>query len=118
MRIFPSFCSLAGVVVLCGVLAGCRPLPPSKPAAQWTAQEARGAQVFQQKCARCHSPNTTHTVKGPGLQAISKQGGFLAGDLPSDQQITQWIRHGRMSMPATPLSDDPMRDLLAYLHTL
>jgi len=45
-------------------------------------------------------------------------GGFLSSDPPSDQQITQWIRHGRMSMPATPLSDDQLRELLAYLHTL
>lgn len=118
MRIFSFLCTLVGVVAMGGVLAGCHSLPPSKPAEQWTAQEARGAQLFEQKCARCHSPNTTHTVKGPGLQSISKHGGFLSSDPPSDQQITQWIRHGRMSMPATPLSDDQLRELLAYLHTL
>jgi cytochrome c1 len=28
------------------------------------------------------------------------------------------ILHGRNNMPATPLTDDQLSDLLAYLHTL
>jgi len=42
---------LATAIGLVGslVLPGCRSLPPSKPEAMWTTEEARGAQVFQQK---------------------------------------------------------------------
>ena len=54
------------------VAAGCKPLPPSKPASEWTPEEARGAKVFQDNCARCHYPTTTTGLRGPGLQAITK----------------------------------------------
>ena len=53
-------------------LAGCRQLPPSKPSSEWTPQEARGAAVYQAKCARCHYPTSTQPLHGPGLQALTK----------------------------------------------
>jgi mono/diheme cytochrome c family protein len=99
-------------------LAGCRSLPPSKPEAQWTAEEARGARVFHLKCARCHNPTTTHPLKGPGLQALTKVNAMPSGAPPTDERMTQVIEHGRLDMPATQLSDDQLHDLLAYLHTL
>jgi mono/diheme cytochrome c family protein len=115
MRVF-SFVFIAALGVL--LLSGCRALPPSKPPSQWTAEEARGAQIFEQKCARCHSPNTTHRLKGPGLQAITKIGAPPFGAPLSDERIAQLVEHGRLSMPATPLNASQMKDLLAYLHAL
>jgi mono/diheme cytochrome c family protein len=105
---------LAGSVIL----AGCRSLPPSKPESLWTPEEARGAQVYQQKCARCHYPTTTHGLHGPGLQALTKEKAMPSGMPPTDERMTQVILQGRQMMPATPLSDDQLSDLLAYLHTL
>ncbi len=102
---------------LAGV-AGCRSLPPSKPASQWTAQEARGAAVFQQDCARCHYPTTTSSLHGPGLQALTKLQSMPSGMPPTDERLTAVILHGRNMMPATPLTDQQLQDLLAYLHTL
>jgi mono/diheme cytochrome c family protein len=99
-------------------LAGCKPLPPSKPASEWTAQEARGAAVFQQQCARCHYPTTTHPLHGPGLQALTKLKAMPSGAPPTDERLTNVILHGRGMMPATPLEDEQMQDLLAYLRTL
>ena len=99
-------------------LAGCRPLPPSKPASGWTPQEARGAKVYQAKCARCHYPTTTHPLHGPGLQALTKIKAMPSGAPPTDERLTAVILHGRGEMPATPLSDSELEDLLAYLHTL
>lgn len=99
-------------------LAGCRELPPSKPASEWTPQEARGATVFQAKCARCHYPTSAHSLHGPGLQALTKLKAMPSGAPPTDERLTAVILHGRQDMPATPLSDDQMSDLLAYLHTL
>jgi mono/diheme cytochrome c family protein len=96
----------------------CRSLPPSKPQSQWTIEEARGAQVFQQKCARCHNPNTTRPLNGPGLQAITKIQAMPSGAPPTDERLTQTILHGRLNMPATQLTDDQLSDLLAYLHSL
>jgi mono/diheme cytochrome c family protein len=98
------------------VLAGCKPLPPSKPMAELTPQELRGAQLFAAQCARCHEPNTTHRLKGPGLQAITKIPPFNTAE--GDGRIRDLIAHGRFSMPATPLNEEQFRNLLAYLHTL
>ena len=97
---------------------GCRTLPPSKPAAEWTPEEARGAAVYQAKCARCHYPTSTHPLHGPGLQALTKVKSMPSGAPPTDERLTAVIVNGRQMMPGTPLSDDQLKDLLAYLHTL
>jgi len=99
-------------------VAGCRKLPPSKPASEWTPQEARGAAVYQAKCARCHYPTTTGSLHGPGLQAITKIKAMPSGAPPTDERLTAVILNGRGMMPATPLDDKDLADLLAYLHTL
>ncbi len=112
-----AFLICAAGFVLAGV-AGCRSLPPSKPASDWTAQEARGADVFQAKCARCHQPNTTRGLNGPGLQALTKVKSMPSGAPPTDERMTYVILHGRGMMPATQLTDAQVEDLLAYLHTL
>ncbi|MGD0941067.1 MAG: cytochrome c [Terracidiphilus sp.] len=108
--------TLAGL--LAAVLAGCRSLPPSKPEALWSIEEARGAQVYHQACAKCHYPTTTKGMKGPGLQAITKVKAMPSGAPPTDERLTYTIIHGRGMMPATQLSDDQLSDLLAYLHSL
>lgn len=99
-------------------LAGCRSLPPSKPASEWTSQEARGAAVYQAKCARCHNPTNTKPLNGPGLQALTKLKAMPSGAPPTDERLTVVILHGRQMMPATSLNEDQLNDLLAYLHTL
>jgi mono/diheme cytochrome c family protein len=98
--------------------AGCRSLPPSKPEALWSPEEARGAQVFQAYCAKCHYPTTTRGMKGPGLQAITKVKAMPSGAPPTDERLTAVISRGRGMMPATQLPDDQLQDLLAYLHSL
>jgi len=114
----------ASLAVLIGVagavlgVAGCRSLPPSKPEAQWTAEEARGAQEFHNACAKCHYPTTTSGLHGPGLQAITKIKAMPSGAPPTDERLTQVILHGHGTMPATQLNDDELHDLLAYLHSL
>jgi len=99
-------------------LTGCRPLPPSKPASEWTPQEAQGAQVYQAKCARCHYPTTAQSLHGPGLQALTKLKAMPSGAPPTDERLTAVILNGRQMMPATSLTDEQLNDLLAYLHTL
>jgi mono/diheme cytochrome c family protein len=99
-------------------LAGCRSLPPSKPEALWTLEEARGAQVYQQKCAKCHYPTNTRGLHGPGLQALTKLKSMPSGAPPTDERLIRVIQHGRLNMPAIQLTDDQLSDLLAYLHTL
>jgi len=100
------------------MMAGCRSLPASKPSSEWTPQEARGAQIYQAKCARCHSPTSTRSLHGPGLQAITKVKAMPSGAPPTDERLTHLTIAGRGMMPATPLNDSDMADLLAYLRTL
>lgn len=121
MRIRSLVVSLAVLTPALGLaasLAGCRSLPASKPEALWSAEEARGAQVFHQKCAKCHHPTTTKGLNGPGLQAITKIKAMPSGAPPTDERLTTTILHGRSMMPATQLTDDQLHDLLAYLHSL
>jgi mono/diheme cytochrome c family protein len=115
---FASFPLPACAVALAIGLTGCKPLPPSKPASEWTPEEARGASVFEARCARCHYPTTTHPLHGPGLQAITKVKAMPSGAPPTDERLTSVILHGRGMMPATPLDDPQLQDLLAYLRTL
>jgi mono/diheme cytochrome c family protein len=108
------FCTAAAALSV----AGCRSLPPSKPSSEWTPEEARGAQIFQKNCARCHYPTTTAGLHGPGLQAITKVKAMPSGAPPTDERLTTVILRGRGEMPATRLDDPELQDLLAYLHSL
>lgn len=99
-------------------MAGCKPLPPSKPSSQWTPEEAQGAQVYQAHCARCHYPTTTSGLHGPGLQALTKLKAMPSGAPPTDERLTAVILRGRGEMPPTSLDDQQLQNLLAYLHTL
>ena len=110
--------ALALAAILAATLTGCHSLPPSKPEALWTIEEARGAQVYHQTCAKCHYPTTTKGMKGPGLQAITKVKAMPSGAPPTDERITYLIVHGRGMMPSTQLTGDQLSDLLAYLHSL
>lgn len=120
MRI--RFSSLFFAFLVCAtpalVITGCKSLPPSKPSSEWTAEEARGAAVFQQACAKCHYPTSTRGLHGPGLQAITKIKAMPSGAPPTDERLTAVILHGHGTMPGTALDDQQVRDLLAYMHTL
>lgn len=116
--IFSGFFALVIGAALMVCVAGCRSLPPSMSPSQWNAQQARGAAVFQQHCARCHAPTGTHSLHGPGLQALTKRKAMPSGAPPSDEMLTNVILHGHGMMPATSLPDSQLEDLLAYLHTL
>jgi mono/diheme cytochrome c family protein len=52
------------------------------------------------------------------LQALTKVKSMPSGAPPTDERLTQVILHGRLEMPAMPLDDSQLSDLLAYLHTL
>ena len=115
-RLFPAILLCAAGLAI--VLTGCRKLPPSMPPSQWNAQQARGAEVFRQYCARCHYATSTRGLHGPGLQALTRLKAMPSGAPPTDEMLTDVILHGHGMMPATALTDSQLQDLLAYLHTL
>lgn len=103
------------------IVSGCRPdLPPSKPLAELTPQEASGHAVFQSSCARCHYANSQDGLRGPGLQALYKQRYLPSGAPANDDRVTSAIEHGRGMMPsfADKLDEQQLNDLIVYLHTL
>ena len=106
------------MLVAGGILSSCKPLPPSKSESLFTPEEARGSQVFQAYCARCHYPTSTRGLRGPGLQALTKVKAMPSGAPPTDERIVQTIRHGHGLMQPVPVTDDELTYLLAYLHTL
>jgi mono/diheme cytochrome c family protein len=111
------------ILFFCGilVLTGCGPkLPPSKPASEFTPQEANGATVFTQECARCHSANTQRTLHGPGLLGLYKLKYLPSGAPANDDRVTAVILQGRGMMPGlgNQLNDQQLADLITYLHTL
>jgi mono/diheme cytochrome c family protein len=113
-----SFAAALLLIAITLAVSGCRSLPPSKPQSEWTPQEGRGAAVYSQKCARCHYPTNTNSLHGPGLQAITKVKAMPSGAPPTDERLTKVILQGRNMMPATPLDDAQLSDLLAYIRTL
>jgi len=110
--------SFAAVGLFAGALSGCKSLPESKPEALFSVEEARGAQVFHAKCARCHYATTDKGLHGPGLQALTKLKAMPSGAPPTDERLTQTILRGHGMMERIPVEDRDLQDLLAYLHTL
>ncbi len=103
------------------IAAGCRPsLPPSKPLAELTPQEANGYALFQSRCAKCHYANSRDGLHGPGLKGLYRNHYLPSGAPANDDRVTSAILHGRGMMPAfaNDLDDQQMNDLIAYLHTL
>jgi mono/diheme cytochrome c family protein len=113
-----SLLLMAPLLLLAGALSGCKSLPASKPEALFSPEEARGAAVFQAKCARCHYPTTDKGLHGPGLQAITKLKAMPSGAPPTDERLRQTILRGHGMMEAVPVPEDDMSDLLSYLHAL
>ena len=119
-RILATLC--AASLALVAVLAGCGPDKSQESDAQLglNAQEAAGRQIFSRRCASCHYAYSSRSLHGPGLDRLYRKK-YLPSGLPAnDRFVTQTILSGRGMMPAegATLSDEQLRQLLAYLHTL
>jgi mono/diheme cytochrome c family protein len=101
-------------------MAGCHALPPGKPLAALTAQEAAGRAVYVEQCARCHNAYDTQALHGPSLFGVFRKPSLPSGAPARDQRVTQVVLHGRGLMPAAGqgLTEQQLQDLLRYLHTL
>jgi mono/diheme cytochrome c family protein len=84
-------------------------------------QQAAGRKLYDNYCDRCHEPYSSHGKKGPSLKGVFKhqylsQSGFPA----NDERVADIIKYGRAKMEGfgQVMSEQQVRDLLAYLHTL
>lgn len=84
-------------------------------------QQAEGRRLYDNYCARCHEPYSSRGKKGPGLKGVFKQQYLSLSGLPAnDERMTDIIKYGRAKMEGfnQVMTDQQIKDLLAYLHTL
>jgi mono/diheme cytochrome c family protein len=104
------------------LVAGCGPDRANETDAQLglNAQQSAGRAIFNARCASCHYPYSSGSLHGPGLDKLFRKK-YLPSGLPAnDRFVTQTILNGRGMMPAAgnSLTDEQLRELIAYLHTL
>jgi len=113
---------LGGSLVAAFLVTGCGDNRAGQSDAQLglNAEQSAGRAIFDQRCAQCHYPYSSSSLHGPGLNKLFRKK-YLPSGLPaSDRFVTQTIVNGRRMMPAVgnSLSDEQLRELIAYLHTL
>jgi mono/diheme cytochrome c family protein len=84
-------------------------------------QQAEGRKLYDNYCDRCHEPYSSHGKKGPSLKGVFKHQYLSLSGLPAnDERITDIIKYGRAKMEGFNhvMTDQQIKDLLAYLHTL
>ena len=79
----------------------------------------RGKALFDYTCDACHY--TSSAVRGgPGLQGLYQRKVLRNGSPVDDAHVERFIRDGTSYMPGykDKITDEQMRDLLAYLRSL
>jgi mono/diheme cytochrome c family protein len=111
----------AVLLLLCSFLAGCSAeRRKSDSELGLTTEQTQGRRVYDQNCIRCHEPYSSRGLQGPSLKGIFKKKYFPSGLPANDDRMTDVILMGKAKMPSfrPALSDQQLKDLLAYLHTL
>ena len=118
-----SPCLRVSVVIL-GLLAlsGCD-AERRKSAAELglNPQQALGRQLYDNYCDRCHEPYSSRGKKGPSLKGVFKKQYLPLSGLPANEErVGEIVKFGRAKMEGfgQVMTDQQVRDLLAYLHTL
>jgi mono/diheme cytochrome c family protein len=120
-RISP--CLRVSVVVLAFLaLAGCdAERRKSDAELGLNPQQATGRQLYDNYCDRCHEPYSSRGKKGPSLKAVFKRQYLSLSGLPAnDERMTDIVKFGRAKMEGfgQVMTDQQIKDLLAYLRTL
>jgi mono/diheme cytochrome c family protein len=120
-RISP--CLRVSVVILTLIaLAGCdAERRKSDAELGLNSQQATGRQLYDNYCDRCHEPYSSRGKKGPSLKGVFKQQYLSVSGLPAnDERVGEIVKFGRAKMEAfgQVMTDQQIKDLLAYLHTL
>jgi uncharacterized membrane protein len=80
----------------------------------------KGEALFSQRCAFCHSSDSTDTVVGPGLKGLFSMEQFSVSRLPATlESVRQLLKRPFKDMPVfDQLTNEEIAALLAYLETL
>ena len=118
-----SPCLLASVAILALLALGGCDVERRKSDAELglNPQQAEGRKLYDNYCDRCHEPYSSRGKKGPGLKGVFKQQYLSLSGLPAnDERMTDIIKYGRAKMEGfnQVMTDQQIKDLLAYLRTL
>jgi len=84
-------------------------------------QQAAGRRIYDNYCDRCHEPYSSRGKNGPSLKGVfQKQYLPLSGLPANDDRVGDIVKSGRTKMEGfgRVMSDQQVKDLLAYMHTL
>lgn len=120
-RISPCVC-VSVVMLALLALAGCD-VERRKSDAELglNPQQAEGRRLYDNYCDRCHEPYSSRGKKGPSLKGVFKKQYLPLSGLPAnDERMTDIVKYGRAKMEGfgQVMTDQQIKDLLAYLHTL
>ena len=85
------------------------------------SQQAEGRRLYDNYCDRCHEPYSSRGKKGPPLKGVFKQPYLPLSGLPAnDDRVGEIVKYGRSKMEGfgRVMTDQQIKDLLAYMHTL
>lgn len=120
-RIFPCFC-VFGVILATLTLGACdAERRKSDAELGLNPQQATGRQLYDNYCDRCHEPYSSRGKKGPSLKGVFKQPYLSISGLPAnDERVGEIVKFGRSKMEGfgQVMSDQQIKDLLVYMHTL
>ena len=121
IKISPCLCVCMAILALLA-LAGCDVERRRSDAdLGLNQQEAAGRQIYDNYCDRCHEPYSSRGKKGPSLKGVFKQQYLPVSGLPAnDERVTEIVKSGRAKMEgfSRVMTDQQVKDLLSYLHTL
>lgn len=88
--------------------------------AQMSDDATHGKEIFDSKCAICHSADTTDKKIGPGLKGLYARGTMADGSKVTDESVTDRIVNGKVPMPAfkDTLTPAEIKQVVEYLKTL
>ena len=84
-------------------------------------RQSAGRKIYDARCDRCHEPYSTRGKKGPGLKGVFQRKYLSLSGLPAnDERVTDIVKYGRAKMEGfnQVMTEQQVKDLLAYLHTL
>ena len=85
------------------------------------SQQAAGRKLYDNYCDRCHEPYSSRGKKGPSMKGVFQHQYLPLSGLPAnDDRITDIVKYGRAKMEGfgQVMTDQQIKDLLAYMHTL
>jgi mono/diheme cytochrome c family protein len=121
LRVSPYPCFAAALLALFALAACDVERRKSDAELGLNQQQAAGRKTYDDYCDRCHEPYSSHDKKGPSLKGVFKQQYLSVSGLPAnDERVFEIVKSGRAKMEGfgRVMSDQQIKDLLAYLHTL